>query len=286
MSAWHVVNVYVCWCLHPSLSCSVVTLCVCLSVSVICFPGSVSACLCLCLCKGLFQWPAVFGDGKAAFSVRPIPGLVVSLCLFLCLYLPLFVSVSLSICHMFLCLFACVKVCFKDLWFLETEKPPPPSRVQLVRASTNTLEVCWGAVPTADAYLLQLMKYDMPPATVISPSAALPQAASQAQRALTATAPTTPQRPPAVIRTPGIHLLQVDSLCLSVCLSVLKSMESTQLNWNSVDSVDFLLFPNSLCLFFRHPTSSWVACLVSFCHNHRLHSDNWTNHVAIRHIGQ
>ena len=56
-----------------------------------------------------------------------------------------------------------LQVCFKDLWFLETEKPPPPTRVQLVRASTNTLEVCWGAVPTADAYLLQLQKYDMPP---------------------------------------------------------------------------------------------------------------------------
>ena len=37
--------------------------------------------------------------------------------------------------------------------------------MQLVRASTNTLEVCWGAVPTADAYLLQLQKYDMPPTT-------------------------------------------------------------------------------------------------------------------------
>ncbi|XP_076469600.1 host cell factor 1-like isoform X2 [Babylonia areolata] len=56
------------------------------------------------------------------------------------------------------------QVCFKDLWFLETEKPPAPSRVQLVRASTNTLEVCWGAVNTADAYLLQLQKYDLPPA--------------------------------------------------------------------------------------------------------------------------
>lgn len=101
------------------------------------------------------------------------------------------------------CLF--VQVCFKDLWFLETEKPPAPSRVQLVRASTNTLEVCWGAVPTADAYLLQLMKYDMPPATVISPSGALPQA-SQA-RPLTATAPTTPQRP-AVVRAPGLTFIR------------------------------------------------------------------------------
>ena len=53
-----------------------------------------------------------------------------------------------------------------------TEKPPAPSRVQLVRASTNALEVCWGAVPTADAYLLQLQKYDLPPAQTPTPTAA------------------------------------------------------------------------------------------------------------------
>ncbi|KAK7102658.1 hypothetical protein V1264_020848 [Littorina saxatilis] len=64
------------------------------------------------------------------------------------------------------------QVCFKDLWFLETEKPPAPSRVQLVRASTNTLEVCWGAVNTADNYLLQLQKYDLPPAQNPSATAA------------------------------------------------------------------------------------------------------------------
>ncbi|KAJ8257779.1 hypothetical protein GJAV_G00189600 [Gymnothorax javanicus] len=57
------------------------------------------------------------------------------------------------------------QVCCKDLWYLETEKPPAPSRVQLVRANTNSLEVSWGAVPTADSYLLQLQKYDIPAAT-------------------------------------------------------------------------------------------------------------------------
>ena len=56
-----------------------------------------------------------------------------------------------------------------------TEKPPPPSRVQLVRASTTTLEVCWGAIPTADAYLLQLQKYDMPPAQALTPTPVTPQ---------------------------------------------------------------------------------------------------------------
>ncbi|KAG8186577.1 hypothetical protein JTE90_020871 [Oedothorax gibbosus] len=57
------------------------------------------------------------------------------------------------------------QVCCKDLWFLETDKPPAPTRVQLIRASTNSLEVHWGVVPTADSYLLQLQKYDMPPSS-------------------------------------------------------------------------------------------------------------------------
>lgn len=47
---------------------------------------------------------------------------------------------------------------------LVTERPHAPSRVQLVRANTNSLEVSWGAVSTADTYLLQLQKYDIPAA--------------------------------------------------------------------------------------------------------------------------
>ncbi|KAL2103456.1 hypothetical protein ACEWY4_000324 [Coilia grayii] len=65
------------------------------------------------------------------------------------------------------------QVCCKDLWYLETEKPAPPARVQLVRANTNSLEVSWGAVPTADTYLLQLQKYDIPAATTAATSPAL-----------------------------------------------------------------------------------------------------------------
>ncbi|XP_041743700.2 host cell factor 1-like isoform X3 [Coregonus clupeaformis] len=57
------------------------------------------------------------------------------------------------------------QVCCKDLWYLETERPHAPSRVQLVRANTNSLEVSWGAVSTSDTYLLQLQKYDIPAAT-------------------------------------------------------------------------------------------------------------------------
>ena len=46
------------------------------------------------------------------------------------------------------------------MWFLETDKPPVPNRVQLIRASTSTLEICWIPVVTADAYLLQIQKLD------------------------------------------------------------------------------------------------------------------------------
>ncbi|KAE8583587.1 hypothetical protein XENTR_v10020580 [Xenopus tropicalis] len=67
------------------------------------------------------------------------------------------------------------QVCCKDLWYLETEKPPAPARVQLVRANTNSLEVSWGAVPTADSYLLQLQKYDIPAAAAaMSPANPVP----------------------------------------------------------------------------------------------------------------
>ncbi|XP_051824265.1 host cell factor 1-like [Antechinus flavipes] len=71
------------------------------------------------------------------------------------------------------------QVCCKDLWYLETEKPSAPSRVHLVRANTNSLEVSWGSVPTADSYLLQLQKYDIPPAAaatspIINPIPSMP----------------------------------------------------------------------------------------------------------------
>ncbi|KAG8262995.1 Host cell factor 2 [Homalodisca vitripennis] len=59
--------------------------------------------------------------------------------------------------------FTRTKVCCKDLWYLEVEKPYMTGRVQLVRASTNSLEVLWTGVPTAENYVLQVMKYDIPP---------------------------------------------------------------------------------------------------------------------------
>lgn len=63
------------------------------------------------------------------------------------------------------------QVCCKDLWYLETDRPQAPGRVQLVRAATTTLEVSWGGVPTADAYILQIQKYDIPPTQASNPTA-------------------------------------------------------------------------------------------------------------------
>uniref|UniRef100_A0A674GZ62 Fibronectin type-III domain-containing protein n=1 Tax=Taeniopygia guttata TaxID=59729 RepID=A0A674GZ62_TAEGU len=67
------------------------------------------------------------------------------------------------------------QVCCKDLWYLETERPPAPGRVQLVRANTTSLEVSWGAVPTADSYLLQLQKYELPAAPAPPPVPSVPK---------------------------------------------------------------------------------------------------------------
>lgn len=46
---------------------------------------------------------------------------------------------------------------------MEVEVPPAASRVSLVRASTVSLEICWGPTPTAQAYLLEVQKSDPPP---------------------------------------------------------------------------------------------------------------------------
>lgn len=44
------------------------------------------------------------------------------------------------------------------MWYLEVETPVQSPRVQLVRASTMSLELCWPAVPTAQYYILEVQK--------------------------------------------------------------------------------------------------------------------------------
>ncbi|BES95475.1 Kelch motif [Nesidiocoris tenuis] len=64
------------------------------------------------------------------------------------------------------------QVCCKDMWYLEVEKPGIAGKVQLIKAGTNVVEVCWPGVPMADSYALQIQKYTLPPP---SPKPATPQ---------------------------------------------------------------------------------------------------------------
>ncbi|XP_053572940.1 host cell factor 2 [Bombina bombina] len=48
------------------------------------------------------------------------------------------------------------QVCCNDLWYIDTEKPPSPSQVQLIRASTNSFHLKWDEVQSVEGYLLQL----------------------------------------------------------------------------------------------------------------------------------
>lgn len=52
------------------------------------------------------------------------------------------------------------QVCCKDLWFLETETPPAPTRLQLAKASTTSFDISWVPVPTADCYIVQIQIID------------------------------------------------------------------------------------------------------------------------------
>ncbi|XP_061908620.1 host cell factor 1b [Entelurus aequoreus] len=97
------------------------------------------------------------------------------------------------------------QVCCKDLWYLETQRPSAPSRVQLVRANTSSLEVSWGPSQTADTYLLQIQKYDIP----------TPPAASSASTAATATAGAiSPKSPAPVAASPTNKTPQLSGITL------------------------------------------------------------------------
>ncbi|XP_076761291.1 host cell factor isoform X2 [Xylocopa sonorina] len=50
------------------------------------------------------------------------------------------------------------QVCCKDLWYLEVGKPSAPSKLNLVRASLQALEIQWTPVPSAQYYVLQIQK--------------------------------------------------------------------------------------------------------------------------------
>lgn len=79
---------------------------------------------------------------------------------------------------------------------LSSERPCAPTRVQLVRANTSSLEVSWGPSQTADTYLLQLQKYDIP---------ATPAASSPASNPVPTTTPVacSPKNPAPAAMTPA-----------------------------------------------------------------------------------
>ncbi|KFP68975.1 Host cell factor 2, partial [Cariama cristata] len=67
------------------------------------------------------------------------------------------------------------QVCCKDLWYLDTEKPPAPSQVQLIRATTNSFQVKWDEVPTVEGYLLQLQADSPVPSVAGIPGTGVPE---------------------------------------------------------------------------------------------------------------
>ncbi|XP_025973735.1 host cell factor 2 isoform X2 [Dromaius novaehollandiae] len=67
------------------------------------------------------------------------------------------------------------QVCCKDLWYLDTEKPPAPSQVQLIRATTNSFQVKWDEVPTVEGYLLQLHSDSPVPSVAGTPGTGVPE---------------------------------------------------------------------------------------------------------------
>ncbi|XP_049938757.1 host cell factor 1-like [Schistocerca serialis cubense] len=65
------------------------------------------------------------------------------------------------------------QICFNDMWYIDVSPPLQPHKVQLAKAQTDELELCWTSVPAADGYRIQLHRYEMPSAvnTTVNPPA-------------------------------------------------------------------------------------------------------------------
>lgn len=53
------------------------------------------------------------------------------------------------------------QVCCKDLWYLEVDRPPAPSRVCLIKAGTHSLEVNWTGSPSVQTFVLQVIIFEL-----------------------------------------------------------------------------------------------------------------------------
>ncbi|XP_015719764.1 host cell factor 2 isoform X3 [Coturnix japonica] len=65
--------------------------------------------------------------------------------------------------------------CTGSFAYLNLEKPPAPSQVQLIRATTNSFQVKWDEVPTVEGYLLQLHADSPVPSAAGTPGTGVPE---------------------------------------------------------------------------------------------------------------
>ncbi|KAH0616980.1 hypothetical protein JD844_028516 [Phrynosoma platyrhinos] len=73
--------------------------------------------------------------------------------------------------------------CTGSFSYLNLEKPPAPSQVQLIRATTNSFQVKWDEVPTVEEYLLQLNLDIQTPAVTEIPITVVPEVSSPSAQA-------------------------------------------------------------------------------------------------------
>ncbi|GBM70240.1 Host cell factor 1 [Araneus ventricosus] len=129
------------------------------------------------------------------------------------------------------------QVCCKDLWFLETDKPPAPSRVQLIRASTNSLEVHWTPLPIADSYVLQIQKYDMPPSSPQMTGASAQPQMPASPIASSAQAPVLPLSAPSTFSSQSLISPSVAKVEPTAVQSPAQTQTLVRLSMNPVNTV-------------------------------------------------
>ncbi|RZB40520.1 host cell factor 2, partial [Asbolus verrucosus] len=94
------------------------------------------------------------------------------------------------------------QVCCKDMWYLEVDRPAPPSRVSLVKAGTHSLEVNWNGSPSIQMYILQsAVNTDPTQASMLSGIQALAAAAAATQKITVA-----PQTSQIKIASPNVRV--------------------------------------------------------------------------------
>uniref|UniRef100_A0A7M4FN10 Host cell factor 1 n=1 Tax=Crocodylus porosus TaxID=8502 RepID=A0A7M4FN10_CROPO len=119
------------------------------------------------------------------------------------------------------------QVCCKDLWYLDTEKPPALSQVQLIRATTNSFQVKWDEVPTVEGYLLQL-NADLPVSGI--PVTGVPEASLLSS-----------QGNNAICLLNVIKPLHPTKECIRNLISLYATLPCRLVNWNNSDSIESML---------------------------------------------